>query len=545
MTARAQEREQARARAAAHAREHALPAPDDERALAAVRDALGEYRGLCRETLGAEQLRRVHEQTAADAERQAKRAAEALAAARDRADATAQEHSARAAAHREAVAAVGASVERLRARLAELDGAAAEAERRLRQVHEDEVAAAADEARAEQAAAHAEGEVRGAEASVAAAHTALQRLGGLGAWSLALGDAAPQDHGDAARWPLERTVQALAAVPREALATRRGWTTLMGDVEVEADELRHRLSANAEFVVTRERVVEDPELTRVRIRHGGQSRPVAELEAWLEGELEARERAMAESDRRLFESFLVGGLADALRERIGGARALVAGMNDALSGCTTSSGMGIELEWRAREHEDPALRDAVGLLSRDVALLADEARERLVEFLRGRIEEARRSLEQGSSTEHVMAALDYRSWHEFRVIQVRDGRREVLTRRRHQQGSGGEKAVALHLPLFAAAAAQFAAARAESPRMILLDEAFAGIDERMRAQLLGLLERFDLDFVLTSHELWGCYPELSALGIYHLHREPGIPGVATAHFRWDGRRRIEVAEEAA
>jgi uncharacterized protein YPO0396 len=140
-----------------------------------------------------------------------------------------------------------------------------------------------------------------------------------------------------------------------------------------------------------------------------------------------------------------------------------------------------------------------------------------------------------------MAALDYRDWHEFRVIQIKEGRREVLTRRRHQQGSGGEKAVALHLPLFAAAAAQFAAAEQSCPRMILLDEAFAGIDERMRAQLLGLLERFDLDFILTSHELWGCYPELSALGIYHLHREPGIPGVATAHFRWDGERRVEVA----
>ena len=68
----------------------------------------------------------------------------------------------------------------------------------------------------------------------------------------------------------------------------------------------------------------------------------------------------------------------------------------------------------------------------------------------------------------------------------------------------------------------------------------AGIDEGMRAQLLGLLERFDLDFVLTSPELWGCYAECSALGIYHLHREPGIPGVATAHFHWDGERRVEV-----
>ena len=201
----------------------------------------------------------------------------------------------------------------------------------------------------------------------------------------------------------------------------------------------------------------------MQVRHGGQSHAVGELNRWLEEELLARERTIAEEDRRLFESFLVGGLADALRERISGAAALVAGMNDALGQCTTSSGMRIELEWRARVHDDAGLREAVALLRRDVALLTDDARSRLVEFLRRRIEDARHSLEQGSSTEHVMAALDYREWHEFRVIQLKDGRRETLTRRLHQQGSGGEKAVALHLPLFAAAAAQFAAARDSCP----------------------------------------------------------------------------------
>jgi hypothetical protein len=365
-----------------------------------------------------------------------------------------------------------------------------------------------------------------------------------GAWSLALGDDAPEDHASAGSWPLERSLAALRALSREALATRRGFETLLADVDREADELRHRLSASADFQVSRERVSDDAELTLVQVRHGGRSHPIGELERWLDGELQARDRTIAEEDRRLFESFLVGGLADALRERVDGAAALVASMNAALRDCTTSSGMSIELDWRPREHDESGLREAVGLLRREVALLTDDARARLVEFLRGRIEDARHSLEQGSSTEHVMAALDYREWHEFRVIQLKDGRREVLTRRRHQQGSGGEKAVALHLPLFAAAAAQFASANPTCPRMILLDEAFAGIDERMRAQLLGLLERFDLDFVLTSHELWGCYPELSALGIYHLHREPGIPGVATAHFRWDGRRRVEVTEAA-
>jgi uncharacterized protein (TIGR02680 family) len=545
MNARSMELRAVREQALAYAREHGLPGPGDEAGLARTRDALASYRTRCGELIGGERVRRERAQAATAATVHAERSEEVFARVRDRARESAQEASGRAGAHREAAAAVGASVEQVRGRLAALEASATDAEAGLRALHDEDVAAAEAGARAERDAAHAEETLAHAEATLAGRHAGVARLGTIGAWLLALGERTPTDQADAGRWPLERTLSALRAVPREALATRRGFTTLLTDVDHEADELRHRLAANADFQVTRERLAEDAELTLVQVRHGGQAHPVGELEEWLEQELLARERTIAEEDRRLFESFLVGGLADALRERIGGATTLVAGMNDALGQCTTSSGMQIELEWRARQHEDPGLRDAVALLRRDVALLTDDARSRLVEFLRRRIEDARHSLEQGSSSEHVMAALDYRDWHEFRVIQLKDGRREALTRRLHQQGSGGEKSVALHLPLFAAAAAQFAAAREHCPRLILLDEAFAGIDERMRAQLLGLLERFDLDFVLTSHELWGCYPECSALGIYHLHREPGIPGVATAHFRWDGRRRVEVSEDQA
>jgi len=544
MTARATELTEARDRAFAHSREHRLPPPTDDAGLAAVREALASYRAAVGELIGAERLRRERRRTAGAALEHADRAARVLMATKARGRVCREEASARGGAHEAATAAVGASVEQLRARLASLETEAAGAERGLRDAHEQDVAAAAQAAAAERDTEHAAARLADAERDVASKHARVASVGRLGAWSLALGDDAPEDHASAGDWPLQRTLAAVRAVSREALATRRGFETLLADVDREADELRHRLSASAEFEVSRERVSDDPELTLVQVRHGGQGHPIGELDRWLEGELQARDRTIAEEDRRLFESFLVGGLADALRERVASAGTLVAGMNAALTKCTTSSGMSIELEWRPREHDQDGLREAVSLLRRDVALLTDDARGRLVEFLRGRIENARHSLEQGSSTEHVMAALDYREWHEFRVIQRKEGRREVLTRRRHQQGSGGEKAVALHLPLFAAAAAQFAAAEPTCPRMILLDEAFAGIDERMRAQLLGLLERFDLDFVLTSHELWGCYPELSALGIYHLHREPGIPGVATAHFRWDGRRRVEVTEAA-
>jgi hypothetical protein len=544
MNARAQELSAARERALGYAREHALPGPGDEVGLDRARDALASYRAQYGELIGGERLRRERARAAAAAAGHAQRAAERFGLVRERAREAAEQASARAGAHREAAAAVGASVEQLRARLAALEADAMKAEHGLRTLHEEDIAAAEAGAAAERDALHAEHSLAEADTTVSNRHAGMARLGAIGAWLLALDDHAPDDHAAAGSWTLARTLAALRAVPREALATRRVFTTLLSDVDREADELRHRLAASAEFQVSRERVAGDAELTVVRVRHGGKDHPVGELDRWLEEELLARERTIAEEDRQLFESFLVGGLADALRERIGGAASLVASMNDALGQCTTSSGMKIELEWRPRQHEDAGLREAVGLLRRDVALLTDDARSRLVEFLRRRIEDARHSFEQGSSTEHVMAALDYRGWHEFRVIQLKDGRREALTRRLHQQGSGGEKSVALHLPLFAAAAAHFAAAREDCPRMILLDEAFAGIDERMRAQLLGLLERFDLDFVLTSHELWGCYPECSALGIYHLHREPGIPGVATAHFRWDGQRRVEVVAAA-
>lgn len=543
MEDRASARELARSEAQLHSGEQRLPGPDDGAAIDALAKALGRYRERVGELVHAATLLDERDRAAADARRRTDRAGEDLATAEARHADAQRSAGERRAAHEQARAAVGESVEQLRARLAERTEAAERAEAELRSLRDEREQAAARAARAEAEVDVRERALAEAAAELARALEGLARLSELGAWELALAEDAPDDHAEASGWPVERALEALASVPRERLATRRGLETLIEDVDRGADELRHRLAAS-EFEVLRRRVPEDPALTRVEVRHGGQSRPIAALEGWLDGELAAREQTIADGDRKLFESFLVGGLADELRERITEAGRLVATMNQTLAGCETSSGMSIELEWQPHEHEHAALREVTKLLRRDVALLHDADRARLVEFLRRRIEEARESLEHGSTSEHVMAALDYRAWHEFRVIQIKDGHRERLTKRRHQRGSGGEKAVALHLPLFAAAAAQFSAAESHAPRLILLDEALAGIDEKMRAQLLGLLERFDLDFVLTSHELWGCYPEVSALGIYHLHREPGLPGVASAHFRWDGERRVEVERAA-
>jgi len=47
----------------------------------------------------------------------------------------------------------------------------------------------------------------------------------------------------------------------------------------------------------------------------------------------------------------------------------------------------------------------------------------------------------------------------------------------------------------------------------------------------------DLDFIITSERLWGCFPTVPNLHIYECLRDPGTRGVATVHFTWDGRHK--------
>jgi ABC-type molybdenum transport system, ATPase component/photorepair protein PhrA len=50
------------------------------------------------------------------------------------------------------------------------------------------------------------------------------------------------------------------------------------------------------------------------------------------------------------------------------------------------------------------------------------------------------------------------------------------------------------VPLFAAASSHYkSAGNPHAPRLIALDEAFAGVDDDSRAKCLGLLATFDMD----------------------------------------------------
>lgn len=280
------------------------------------------------------------------------------------------------------------------------------------------------------------------------------------------------------------------------------------------------------------------DLLLVTVRHNARVRGVSELAEILADEVVKRRELLERDERALIERHLLGDVGLHLQDRLASARQLVEGMNEQLAEHPTNSGILVRLRWipaAAAEDVTAALR----LLQRDVRLLIEADQEALVRFLRVRIAEARQAEGIGGSAERMARALDYRRWHRFEIVMLQDRQERIMTRKAHRTGSGGSRAVLVHLPLFAAASAHYRSARPEAPHLIMLDEAFDGVDPGQRGSCMGLLVEFDLDFMITNHAEWGCYEELPGVATYHLSREPGKPGVAALRFVWDGLTKRE------
>ena len=137
--------------------------------------------------------------------------------------------------------------------------------------------------------------------------------------------------------------------------------------------------------------------------------------------------------------------------------------------------------------------------------------------------------------------MDYRGWHRFVIERHQNGQWRSAT----GPASGGERVLAASVPLFAAASAHYGSAgNPHAPRLVTLDEAFAGVDDNARAKYLGLLAVFDLDVVMTSEREWGCYPEVPGLAIAQLARSDGVAAVLVTHWQWDGVRRTRMPRPA-
>ena len=215
----------------------------------------------------------------------------------------------------------------------------------------------------------------------------------------------------------------------------------------------------------------------------------------------------------------------------------------------TSTGVRYRLLWQplAEEEGAPVGLDVARkrLLNTSSDLWSAEDRRVVGAMLQQRISAERERADSssgkdsGTLLDQLARALDYRHWHRFRVERWQEGHWRKLS----GPASSGERALGLTVPLFAAVASFYSqGSYALAPRLMLLDEAFAGIDDTARAHCMGLIREFDLDFVITSEREWACYAELPGVAICQLQRREGIDAVFVSRWTWDGREKTSEAD---
>ena len=281
-------------------------------------------------------------------------------------------------------------------------------------------------------------------------------------------------------------------------------------------------------------------------RYRGVEVKFPDLIAGLEEEEKEQKRLLSDKDRELFEDILANTISKKIRSRIHESNAWVERMNQLMGQMKTSSGLKLSLKWkslRAENEDQMDTRDLVALLQKDAEIMREEEVEQLSRHFRSKIAEARRQAEQGDSSVSFHAVmrdiLDYRKWFEFKLEYQKTGEmKKELTDRAFFTFSGGEKAMSMYVPLFSAAVAKYKGAREDAPRIISLDEAFAGVDETNILDMFRLMVDFEFDFIINSQVLWGDYETVPQLAIYQLVRPENAKFVSVIPYQWNGKERV-------
>jgi uncharacterized protein (TIGR02680 family) len=369
---------------------------------------------------------------------------------------------------------------------------------------------------------------------------ALRRFAGTGLIAVALDEIelpeTEEEWGVTAALRLARQIeQTLGDVADDDPTWQRAQRRASDEHGVLADALRRHGNNSAMHV-------QDESIT-IEVVFRGRATTVPALAAALAEEVADRSRLLDEREREILENHLVNEVASTLQELISQAEQYVVNTNAELAQRPTSTGMQLRLHWRVLEEGPPGLAEARERLLRQSAdAWSEEDRAAVGAFLQAQIQEVRSREVGGTWIEHLTEALDYRAWHRFAIERQQGGRWRSAT----GPASGGERVLSASVPLFAAASSYYASAgNARAPRLVMLDEAFAGVDDDARAKCLGLLAAFDLDVVMTSEREWGCYSEVPGLAIAQLARVEGIAAVLVTHWEWDGASRTRTERPLA
>ncbi|MET7636851.1 TIGR02680 family protein [Streptomyces sp. NPDC005078] len=326
----------------------------------------------------------------------------------------------------------------------------------------------------------------------------------------------------------------LAAVREVRAVVQRPDSTADATALVRAQSVLERNTAGAYDVTV---TIED-ELHVVELTDAGGRRHIADAAAELRERRDRGRSALTQRERTAFHNFVLGGMAEELRNRILEAESLIKAMNTSLKPITTSHGIGVKIRWRLADAANEHVTRIKELMKRDVHMLREAESEELISRLQALVDTAYSADPQAGYATHLRMALDYRAWHVMDAYITGpepDQERKISRRAKLSQG---ETRFVSYVTLFAAADAYLSSLpdTGRALRLILLDDAFAKVDQRTIGELMALLVRLDLDFIMTGHALWGFFAEVPALDTYEVRRAEGTAAVTT-HVHWDGHTR--------
>ena len=435
--------------------------------------------------------------------------------------------------------AVGAEVESLLQRLKDADEAVTSGESVEREERVARTRAGEQRARDEQRAEDADATLQERSVVRQQGVARLQGFAATGLLSAALPEAEVPDL--KMPWTIEPALS-LARRAEQALVSVRddddAWNRIQSQLSQDYTELGHSLTALSQQAQMEQT---DYGLVVTIVYQNRPERPDRLIDRLYE-EIAQRRELLTAREREVLENHLQAEIAAAIQKLLQDAERQLDAINKELHKRPTSTGVRFRLQWQ------PLAEGAEGapvgleaarkrLLNTNADLWSVEDRSVVGAMLQQRIATERANTDAaggGSLLDQLAKALDYRRWHRFSVQRWQDGQ----WRRLSGPASSGERALGLTVPLFAAVASFYSqSSYAYSPRLVLLDEAFAGIDDAARAHCMGLIREFDLDFVITSEREWACYAELPGVSICQLQRREGIDAVHVSRWTWDGRAR--------
>jgi hypothetical protein len=211
----------------------------------------------------------------------------------------------------------------------------------------------------------------------------------------------------------------------------------------------------------------------------------------------------------------------------------------------TSSGLSFSLKWKPKAASDETEMDTVELvniLNADAKILKQDEIKKVANHFRSKFEKAEQKYKDKSNIVPfyliMKETLDYRNWFEFEFLfKQGNNLKKPLTNNAFYKLSGGEKAMAMYIPLFAAVYARYESAKKDCPRIISLDEAFAGVDDNNIRDMFRILTQLDLEYIINSQVLWGEYDTIPSLAINELISDPSTQVVSVIRYHWDGNKR--------